>query len=141
MKSKILTVLFVAITHFALAQAQKNITQLSDANVVKVLNEVEVLATNASDNLAVKIYKIDNGMKNLNITGGKVAYSVFVAVANKTANPQESVFDMRAFYNPTFVEWKEATKDATTFVLAYTENNKQKQVTLKATVNGISVVE
>ncbi len=140
MKSKILTVLLVAITHFAMAQTQKNIAQVSDAALVNVFNNATLMAADTSDYLLVKLYKVSNPTGSAEQPSSEVSHDVMVAVSAYDENPKQSLFNVGTFYNPTFVAWKSIKKYERTFVISYTEKGEKKQVTLKATLNGVTVV-
>ncbi|GAB5525104.1 MAG: hypothetical protein Roseis2KO_29760 [Roseivirga sp.] len=137
MKSKILKYLFLLtcffLVNFSLrAQNDLEVTQVRSSKLVELLNNVEFIHRGRTEHYIIRLYKLHNGAGSAGFRNGEVSHNLYVAISEFDEAPDQNLFEIGPFLNPTFLKWEEA-KDQGVFHLEY--GPASQRMTIKITVD------
>ena len=82
-----------------------SISEVTNNELVRALNDLELLAEDNSAYSSVRIYRIHNGMASLGEPSSEVSHTLFIAVSEMDDAPTQRLFKYGPLLNPNFKEW------------------------------------
>ena len=123
------------------AQSKFIIAQSTNTELIKLLNTAELLSENRQSYLSVRIYKEPNAPGSAGKEGGEVSHNLYIAVSAFDENPEQNVFKIGDFYNPTFVKWSEIKKYQRTFVIEYGDLDNRNKLSLTVDLKELKIAD
>lgn len=142
MKIKSTLILIFSICFVNLSCGQKKVKIIkSDKNqLIKVLNNSELIEENRDNNLSVRIYKIDNGSGSAEISEGhKVSHNLLIAVSEYDEQPLQNLFEIGPFYNPKFIKWTVIKESEKEYEIEYGAHNHRESIKLIVNINELKI--
>ena len=92
---------------FTLAFGQDiEINKVEDYDLVYLINGIEELSNEQTDDLSLRIFSIANLPGSAGNASGEVTHDLLIAVSEYDEVPGQSLFRISSFYNPKIMEWK-----------------------------------
>ncbi len=144
MKSKtpkyLLFVTCFFLLHFGLsAQSDLEIERVRSSKLVEILNNVEFIQRGRTDNYIIRLYKLHNGAGSAGFRNGEVSYNLYVAISEFDEEPNQNLFEIGPFLNPTFLKWEE-DKDRGIFQLEFGPASKRSIIKLAVDIENLAII-
>ena len=97
--------LFLFMSNVIYGQSKIAIQSSKNIDLIKALNNVELLAENSEEWLGVRVYRLDNGVASAGYPSSEVSYNLLVAVSQMDDAPEQHVYQVGPFHNPSFGGW------------------------------------
>jgi|TARA_B110000196_G_scaffold51340_1_gene42156 hypothetical protein len=138
-KSTVILVLTICLIQLSFGQNELKIIKSENSQLIKVLNNSNLIGENGENYLSVRIYKIDNGTGSAGFESSEVSHNLLIAVSEFDEEPNQSLFEIGAFYNPKLIKWNGETKYENQFEIEYGIYNNRKTVKLKININELKM--
>ena len=138
-KSTVILVLTICLIQLSFGQNELKIIKSENSQLIKVLNNSNLIGENGENYLSVRIYKIDNGTGSAGFESSEVSHNLLIAVSEFDEEPNKSLFEIGAFYNPKLIKWNGETKYENQFEIEYGIYNNRKTVKLKININELKM--
>ncbi|PIB38285.1 hypothetical protein [Maribacter sp. 4G9] len=139
-KSTLIVIFTICLVQISWGQDKLKIAKSENSQLIKILNNSELIGENGENNLRVRIYKIDNGSGSAGISEGhKASHNLLIAVSEYDEQPLQNLFEIGPFYNPKFKKWtgiKEAKKE---FEIQYGAESKRESIKLNVNINELKM--
>lgn len=144
MKSKTLKYLLLVICsflfHFGLsAQSDLEIERVRSSKLVEILNNIEFLERGRTENHIIRLYKLHNGTGSAGFRSGEVSYNLYVAISKFDETPDQNLFEIGPFLNPTFLKWEE-DKDRGIFQIEFGPASKRSIIKLAVDIQNLAII-
>lgn len=121
------------------AQSEFDIAQSTNTELIEILNTAELLSENRESYLSVRIYREPNAPGSAGKESGEVSHNLYIAVSAFDENPEQNLFKIGDFYNPTFVKWSEIKQYQRKFVIEYGAFDNRKKLSLTVDLKELKV--
>lgn len=128
-------ILTICFTKISLGQNELKIEESNNSQLIKILNNSELIEKNSENYLSVKIYTIDNGTGSAGFPSSEVSHNLLIAVSEFDEEPNQSLFEIGPFINPKFIKWTEIKEYEREFEIEYGIYNDRKTEKLKVNIN------
>ena len=116
------------------------ISEVTNNELVRALNDLELLAEDNSAYSSVRIYRIHNGTASLGEPSSEVSHTLFIAVSEMDDAPTQRLFKYGPLLNPNFKEW--SSKDyEKVFMITSGPANEEFVTTLRINLEELIVVQ
>lgn len=144
MKSKFLKYLFLLTCFFLInfslrAQNDLEVRQVRSSKLVELLNNVEFIQRGRTEHYIIRLYKLHNGAGSAGFRNGEVSHNLYVAISEFDETPDQNLFEIGPFLNPTFLKWEE-DKDRGIFHLEFGPANKRSIIKLAVDIQNLAII-
>ncbi|MBT8223282.1 MAG: hypothetical protein KJO94_02425 [Eudoraea sp.] len=138
---KIISVIsFLLLFISCFGQNELDIKSSENAELIKTLNSVQLIASNTEHYLSVKIYEMDNGTASAGYPSSEVTHNLLVAVSAFDEEPEQNLFEIGPFYNPKFISWQVDQKNYKEFVIEYGPYDKIQSTKLGVDLKSLRII-
>ena len=131
-------ILLALLAFFQIGIAQPVLIEpIKNAEIVKILNSIELISENKTSDLLIKVYVIDNEPGTAGYANGEITKKVYVAISEYGEAPEQSVFALGSFYAPKFVKWNNNKPRAPELSLEFINQNSKKVAIFLVELNKI----
>jgi hypothetical protein len=120
-------------------QSDLKISQSDNLRLVQVLNNSDLIVENREKGISVRIYAIDNGSGSAGFESGEVSHNLLIAVSEFDEYPNQNVFEIGPFYDPTFVQWIGEMEYLKGFEIEYGAYDDRKSLKLQVDINKLKM--
>ena len=139
MKIKLVLLFTVCLVQISCGQEKLSIEKSKNSRLIKVLNTAELIAENSESYLSVIIYKINNGTGSARFPSSEVSHNLLIAVSEFDEEPKQNLFEIGAFYNPTFLKWNGEKEYQKEFEIMYGALDNKMSLKLHIDINELKI--
>lgn len=137
--NKIIFGLFLIIFTSAFGQTDYHISSSSNADLVKLLNNLKLLSENNEAYLSVRIYKSPNPEGSAPNSCCEISHDLYVAVSAFDEDPEQNLFILSSLLNPEFIKWSKIEKYNRSFQIEHGAADKRKIINLNADLKELNI--
>lgn len=134
----LLIILTIGSINLSFGQVEIKITQSQNKRLIEVLNDCVQLAETQTNNLNIRIYQTDNKPGSAGFDNGEITYNLLIAVSEFDEYPNQSLFEIGPFLNPTFLEWSVEAKSC---IIEYGVLDKRETVEIEIKLSELKIIE
>ena len=134
----ILTMYF---TQISFGQDELKIEKSDNSQLIKILNNSELIEASKDNFLSVKIFTSDNGTGSAAFPNSEVSYNLLIAVSEVDEKPDQNLFEIGPFYNPKVVEWTFEDEYEEEIEIEYGIYKSRQTVKLKININELEIIK
>ena len=132
-------IFLILLLNFTLAFGQEiETSEIEDYNLVKLINEIEILSEKKTDDLSLRIFKLANLPGSAGYASSEVTHDLLIAVSEYDELPDQSVFRVSSFYNPKIIDWKTETPEPVVLI-EYGPYDDREKLTIRISLQKITL--
>lgn len=136
MKSIIVIIaFFFNVTCFA--QKTVQIERISENDIVKIFNQVELLKEFKTENLAIRVFQLGNEPGSAGFNSGEITHNVYIAVSEFDEFPNQSLFCIKNLYALEIEKTDSSNDNFGLLEISHIEDDKRKHEKFKININEI----
>lgn len=81
------------------------IKTITNEQIVKLLNNIEVFANYATDDLNIRVFKLGNESGSAGGDSGEATHDLYVAVSEYGDYALQKLYTVGSMYNPKYIKW------------------------------------
>ena len=128
-------ILTMCFTQISFGQDELKIEKSDNSQLIKILNNSELIEASKDNFLSVKIFTSDNGTGSAAFPNSEVSYNLLIAVSEVDEKPDQNLFEIGPFYNPKVVEWTFEDEYEQEIEIEYGIYKSRQTVKLKININ------
>lgn len=132
---RILIILGFSISLSCFAQHDLQIDSITNEEIVKILNTIELLKEFKTENLMIRLFQYGNEIGSTGFDNGEITHDIYFAVSEFDELPKQSLFRIKNLYAVEIESINDSDNDRVLIVLTYVENKTRKTVKLELTIN------
>jgi hypothetical protein len=140
MRIEILTILIIISVALSSVSGQSifKTEKVEDARLIKVLNELSLLTEKKTRQLSIKVFTVGNESGSAGFAGSdEITHQIYIATSEYGELPEQNLFVIGPFYNPTLFSWSE--RDGQELTIEYGEQKSRKTITIKISFDKIEM--
>ena len=137
--SKLILSLFLLIITSASGQTEYEISSSSNDDLIKILNNSELISQNTEDYLSVRIYKFSYPEGSAPDSCCEIIHDLYVAISATDETPEQNLFIISSIFNPKFIKWSKIEEYSRSFQIEYGGTDKRKILNLKVDLKGLNI--
>ena len=132
-------ILTMCFTQISFGQDELKIEKIDNSQLIKILNNSQLIEASKDNFLSVKLFIIDNGTGSAGFPNSEVSYNLLIAVSEIDEKPDQNLFEIGPFYNPKIVEWTSEDEKEIEIEIEYGIYKNRKTVKLKININELEI--
>ncbi len=134
-------ILTMCFTQISLGQDELKIEKSDNSQLIKILNNSELIEASKDNFLFVKIFISDNGTGSAAFPNSEVSYNLLIAVSEIDEKPVQNLFEIGPMYNPKIVEWTVEDEYEKEIKIEYGIYKNRQTVKLKININELEIIK
>jgi hypothetical protein len=136
---KILTILIVISVplYRVLGQSNLKTEKVEDGRLIKVLNELTFFTEKKTRQLSIRVFTVGNESGSAGFGSCEITHQIYIATSECGELPEQNLFVIGPFYNPTLSGWSE--KEGQELTIEYGESKSRKRATIKISFDKIEI--
>jgi len=134
---RILIILGFSISLSCFAQNDLQIDSITNEEIVKILNRIELLKEFKTENLIIRLFQYGNESGSAGFDNGEITHDIYFAVSEFDELPKQSLFRIKNLYAVEIENINDSDNDRVLIGLTYVENKTRKRVKLELTINDL----
>ena len=134
-------ILTMCFTQIYFGQDELKIEKSDNSQLIKILNNSELIEASKDNFLSVKIFISDNGTRSAAFPNSEVSYNLLIAVSEIDEKPVQNLFEIGPMYNPKIVEWTVEDEYEKEIKIEYGIYKNRQTVKLKININELEIIK